>query len=463
MKKLAPLVLVPAAGIMSATAAVTDNLVAYWNFEGATTNHASASGGAPYNGTLMGNASTAGTAKVGSGALLVDGNGDYMDVTSVVDVTQPWSVSAWFRSAIAPAGAVRGFVFESSGGYAMSFGIREGTPATNTSFQLYTDNTPTADANAAFQVADTSTTDTWHHIIAVFTPATSSTAGSIIGYLDGIQQYNLVIPVGDTMTASNGFHVGTYRSANDRWFTGSIDEVAMWNRTLAPAEALEVYSRGNQGDTLVTTKINIALTATPAGQGTVSGTGVYNPGEPVSVSAAALPGYVFLSWDGDFTGRPATFTYTANAAVTATASFGQDTSDTDGDGLSNYDEIVVHLTMPNNPDTDGDLIPDGAEVGTTGTNPLTSDIALVNFVRSNLSPNQAGAIALSPLRITRTPGSGAISLALSLSGSTDRTNWQDISLSSPSASIVPAGDGWSVTIPAPSSTVNSYILRSSRR
>ncbi len=42
--------------------------------------------------------------------------------------------------------------------------------------------------------------------------------------------------------------------------------------------------------------------------------------------------------------------------------------DTDSDGLNDFEEIFVYGTDPNNPDTDGDFIPDGAEVK-MGSNP----------------------------------------------------------------------------------------------
>ncbi len=47
--------------------------------------------------------------------------------------------------------------------------------------------------------------------------------------------------------------------------------------------------------------------------------------------------------------------------------------DTDGDGLSDYDEINVHGTDPLNPDTDGDGLSDGDEVNVYGTDPLNPD------------------------------------------------------------------------------------------
>ena len=50
--------------------------------------------------------------------------------------------------------------------------------------------------------------------------------------------------------------------------------------------------------------------------------------------------------------------------------------DPDGDGLTNFQELMIYGTDPHNPDTDGDGIPDGVEVlGTNGfvTNPLLAD------------------------------------------------------------------------------------------
>nr|WP_069131084.1 OmpA family protein [Rhodohalobacter halophilus] len=47
--------------------------------------------------------------------------------------------------------------------------------------------------------------------------------------------------------------------------------------------------------------------------------------------------------------------------------------DSDGDGLSDYDEIYVHGTNPLDPDTDGDGLTDYEEVNTYGTDPLNED------------------------------------------------------------------------------------------
>lgn len=49
--------------------------------------------------------------------------------------------------------------------------------------------------------------------------------------------------------------------------------------------------------------------------------------------------------------------------------------DSDGDGLSDYDEIYIYGTDPLNPDTDGDGLSDYDEIFLYGTDPLIKDTA----------------------------------------------------------------------------------------
>jgi hypothetical protein len=507
MKKLAILSLAQVAGQMCASAALTDNLIAYYNFEGTgsgglankvpgSTAHHGQFIGTPSNGAgpgFAGSTAFEGTNAdgdvesttnrspllVGNALNVVKGtspaaNGGQFTISSLGSrgtgaggvgtefgsLGKQFAVSVWFYlapdadNASLSADAQRRFVFESAldgATTAQVFDISWGTTGVNTTYTPYVGQVATTASNVA--------AGGWHHVVHSFSTEEANTRVTV--YVDGVQ--TATTTAATTAVDFRGINFGANRAGNNRVFDGMLDEIAVWNRSLTPAEVTELHTLGTSGTPVFSGTVDISLSVSPTGGGTVSGSGTYTANTPVSISAIPTPGYLFTEWTGGFAGRTAFFSHTVTTNVSATAVFNQDMNDSDGDGLSNYDEIVVRLTMPNNPDTDGDLIPDGAEVGTTGTNPLTSDIALVNFVRNNLSPNQAGAIALSPLRITRTPGSGAISLALSLSGSADQTNWQDINLSSSPASIVPAGDGWSVTIPAPSSTVNSYILRSSKR
>lgn len=73
-----------------------------------------------------------------------------------------------------------------------------------------------------------------------------------------------------------------------------------------------------------------------------------------------------LGQPGDF--EPTRFRWTAPCA-------GASGVDSDGDGLSDLDEILIHGTDPFNPDTDGDGMPDGWEV-LHGLDPLVNDADL---------------------------------------------------------------------------------------
>lgn len=261
MRTLRLLTALLAAGTPPLNATLTDNLVAYWNFEGNANNHAAASGGTAYDGTLVDNASATGTPRVGTGALNLDGTGDYMDVTSIVNVNEAWTVQAWFRTADSPpqtsGNTSRYFVFETPINGTMSFALRGYETATlpsaaNTRYQVYTYFNATNPKVAEYDYADTYTALTWHHVVLAFTPPTGTGAGALVWYLDGKQRSSYTIPAAATMGATDGFHLGTYRSADARWFKGAIDEVAIWNRTLTQTDVVDLFARGQS---------NLAVTA----------------------------------------------------------------------------------------------------------------------------------------------------------------------------------------------------------
>ncbi|MCW1925935.1 hypothetical protein OKA05_25475 [Luteolibacter arcticus] len=501
MKNFASLALLSVAGALSASAALTDNLVAYYNFEEtgttgllnkvpAVNTHngtylngtsfgagAGFAGDAAYAGAEAGATTNRSTMLVGkslniakSDAGIASGSGQFSVATLTSRGTPPtagdfgtlgtqFALSAWFY--LAPdadntgttADILRDFVFESrlngpdnTAVFDVSFGT---TDAAGTTYASYVASATLGANNRALAA------DGWHHVVHSFATSGANTVMTI--YIDGE-----FVGTGSAATTTmdfRGINFGANRNGG-RIFDGMIDEVAFWNRPLTPTEVTELRALGMAGTPLINTVV-VGLSASPTDAGSVSGTGAYALGTQVTITATANPGYIFEEWDGSFAAQTASsFTYTANASATANAFFGEDPADPDGDRLSNYEEIVIYKTLPNNPDSDGDEIPDGDEVDITRTSPTTSDAMLVSFVRQNLSPDAAGAIVMSPLRINRNPATGAISLFLSLSGSPNHSTWQDIDLSS--ATIAPAGGGWNVTFPAPSNSVNSYILLDSQ-
>lgn len=58
--------------------------------------------------------------------------------------------------------------------------------------------------------------------------------------------------------------------------------------------------------------------------------------------------------------------------------------DSDGDGISDYDEINIYGTLPNNPDSDGDFINDGDEI-INASDPL-NPLSWPNFADGDIAP-----------------------------------------------------------------------------
>jgi hypothetical protein len=97
--------------------------------------------------------------------------------------------------------------------------------------------------------------------------------------------------------------------------------------------------------------------------GTLTGAGSYLGGTNATMTATPLPGYLFGSWTGDATGSTNQLTILMDADKTVGATFEKDLSDSDSDGLTAYDELLVYGTNPALADTDGDGLSDGYELG----------------------------------------------------------------------------------------------------
>jgi hypothetical protein len=66
-------------------------------------------------------------------------------------------------------------------------------------------------------------------------------------------------------------------------------------------------------------------------------------------------------------------------------------SDSDDDGLSDGDEVLIHLTNPFESDSDGDGLSDGEEVSVIGTNPLDPDTDADGFCDGPISVDPCSA------------------------------------------------------------------------
>ncbi|MFL2860200.1 MAG: hypothetical protein ACJZ85_01515 [Pontiellaceae bacterium] len=157
------------------------------------------------------------------------------------------------------------------------------------------------------------------------------------------------------------------------------------NETINGVGRVEVYEFG---DTL-------GLTISKIGNGTVTpASGSYPLSSTLTLNAIPDAGWLFTGWSGGVVGEHTTqttnITLLSEIAVTATFSDDADNdgivntnevalgidprnSDTDGDSITDYDELYVHNSTPTNTDSDSDGVSDGDEIQTYLTSPITAD------------------------------------------------------------------------------------------
>lgn len=456
---------------LPAFAALSDGLAAYYDFEtdlqdksGNNRNLINA-GGTPeaaWNGgtvTRAGSSVVRNTLLAGKALNLVDVDGDALKIpvgsgpstvaAGSFNLGGSFTISMWHLLAPLPSNtSTRYFLFEGEGNYDISWGT---TAADN--YKVY-------NAEVGGTAVDL-TRGTWHHVVNVFEKIGDTIL--LTAYVDGAEIGKVTA---DAATMDfNRIVLGGARTGQDRKWDGLIDEVSIWNRALTSSELKELDIRGNAGigvteDPAVHGKAYLDVATAQPLSGSVTGSGLYNLGQQVTITAQAAPGYNFDGWTGGFASQPATFPYVVAGSVAATASFSKDVSDSDGDGLSAYDEITIHGTNPLLKDTDGDGIPDGDEINHTGTSPTQSDTGLLARADAAFGPSNTGGIAISGPTISRNPADGVWSLVFGLNGSTDRIHWTPVPIAFSGVSVL-SGGNLLLSVPAPSPAVSTYEIRGS--
>jgi len=154
--------------------------------------------------------------------------------------------------------------------------------------------------------------------------------------------------------------------------------------------------------------LRTVLSFATSANGTIAGAGDYAAGASATLTATPSPGYVFTGWTGAASGTQNPLSIVMDADKSVGATFAPDTSDSDGDGLSNYDEIVTYHTNPLQKDTDGDGFDDLFEIN-TGFNPALA----------SSSPDAASSIRTA-MEFRFNAGAG---LSYRIESSTDLQNW----------------------------------------
>jgi len=153
---------------------------------------------------------------------------------------------------------------------------------------------------------------------------------------------------------------------------------------------------------------------------------VYLSGDSVTIVATPKAGYLFASWSGASTATTSSITLTINSDKIVTANFTQDGRDSDGDGLTNYQESVTFGTNPSQKDSNGDGIEDGQAVA-LGYNPNFDFSSLISHLQNHpptglYTASQMQAMAFGDLVLTQN-ANGSFTLNYDIEQSTDLQTW----------------------------------------
>jgi len=221
----------------------TNGLISHWAFDETSGTTASDSQGTN-DGTLQGGMGDANwvDGQLGPG-LEFDGMNDYIDSTDIneMDGASQLSAGAWiFPTALTNQDGILQKRLSSFDRFNLKLG-GSGVGGTDDIFI----NLAAGDQNSyAYTTGDFITINQWYHVFMVFDGTTSGDANRLKLYIDGIQRtltFNAAIPSA-TADISDNFRIGIDNNSAGRFFTGTIDEVRVYNRALSAQEVLDIYN-----------------------------------------------------------------------------------------------------------------------------------------------------------------------------------------------------------------------------
>jgi hypothetical protein len=171
-----------------------------------------------------------------------DGVNDYFD-TGTIDLTVTYTISWWFKNTVAnSADCMVGknnyyITFCYSSGFYWSF-----TNSTAASYRVQVTGTPISNAM--------SDTTNWHHIALVRGAATNSDVNysDLEVFLDGSSIFTSTNQLTNNLPLDNFGILGSDGSKSYP-YSGSMDEVALWNSALDQDQVQEIYNATSTGKT----------------------------------------------------------------------------------------------------------------------------------------------------------------------------------------------------------------------
>jgi hypothetical protein len=163
------------------------------------------------------------------------------------------------------------------------------------------------------------------------------------------------------------------------------------------------------------TRYTLSVSAGAGGEVSLLSEGYVEP-TTVEISATPAPGFLFVGWSGavDSTANPLQLLVDTTLSLQAT--FTPDLADPDLDGLSNYEEMAVVGSDPNQFDSSGDGLGDGA-LYDAGFDPTVDFSALKAVVESSMVYVKPGVVSVQP------EADGTVRLQFDVERSQDLETW----------------------------------------
>ncbi len=202
-------------------------LVGYWNLDQGSGTIAYDSSGYNNHGTINGASWTNGRM---SGALNFDGLNDWVDCgnNEVLDPTQGATIEAWvnFKQLPSTANHIMAIAGRSGGGTDLDLQIE-----TDNKFKFFI-GTGAPNVAVSNTIAET---NEWYHIVGTY-----QAKNNIKIYVNGVLEKTTSISI-TRNTNPNKFCIGQSAIWSGRFFTGTIDEVKIFNRALSAEEVGAEY------------------------------------------------------------------------------------------------------------------------------------------------------------------------------------------------------------------------------
>ena len=243
----------------SAPAKLIRDLVAYWKLDDGLSDPSSANAEEATGrslGRLVGFASApgwvSGADALAGGALRLDGREDYVRLppNEFLDIgANAVSLSLWVNLSVLPS--------RLSEDYSFIYG------SDLASYSLYLDRSRgelqfrTTDANGHFAspgIPEAALqTGTWHHVAGVYDGSATPGAGRVSIYLDGQLQDTHVgndaspgLGLTQAVLPGQFAALGRHGDQDEFYFSGILDDVALWRRPLSPAEIVLIHASGTE-------------------------------------------------------------------------------------------------------------------------------------------------------------------------------------------------------------------------